>query len=117
MVPCTRVSSRCVCGCVGVGVGTVAGYFAQDGLGYYHWCSCSCKFDNDDHHYQIYEYVYAPSHAQPTRWHAHTRTHHPHTPDLMGTQSQAFLKLAPYTTISLILTDKLSKQLLGKSAL
>jgi hypothetical protein len=29
----------------------------------------------------------------------------------------AFLKLAPYTTISLILTDKLSKQLLGKSAL
>lgn len=29
----------------------------------------------------------------------------------------AFLKLAPYTTISLILTDKLSQQLLGKSAL
>jgi len=29
----------------------------------------------------------------------------------------AFLKLAPYTTISLIITDKLSKQLLGKSAL
>lgn len=29
----------------------------------------------------------------------------------------AFLKLAPYTTISLILTDKLSKRLLGKSAL
>jgi len=29
----------------------------------------------------------------------------------------AFLKLAPYTTISLILTDKLSQKLLGKSAL
>lgn len=29
----------------------------------------------------------------------------------------AFLKLAPYTTISLILTEKLSKQLLGQSAL
>ena len=29
----------------------------------------------------------------------------------------AFLKLAPYTTISLILTEQLSKQLLGKSAL
>mmetsp|Transcript_43978 Transcript_43978/g.138816 ORF Transcript_43978/g.138816 Transcript_43978/m.138816 type:complete len:346 (-) Transcript_43978:152-1189(-) len=29
----------------------------------------------------------------------------------------AFLKLAPYTTISLILTDKLSKALLGQSAL
>jgi len=29
----------------------------------------------------------------------------------------AFLKLAPYTTISLILTDRLSKRLLGKSAL
>ena len=27
------------------------------------------------------------------------------------------LKLAPYTTISLILTEQLSKQLLGKSAL